>query len=83
MMARLHNRGPGRQARLTSALRAADDPQVCAPRPDLICVLRGEYSRGLCNVIEVVRDSRDQELAQRHDAELRVAPRRSRSESVR
>ena len=55
-------------------MRAADDPQIGSPWADLVRVLAREHSRDLHNVIEVVRDPRGEELAQRHDAELGMPP---------
>src|SRR5207249_9462031 len=53
-----------------SALRAADDSEIRAPRPDFARILSGQHARDLRHMIEVVRDPRCEQLPKRDDAEL-------------
>ena len=51
-------RSSRRRSRADSALLSADDSQVGAPGTDLVRVLPGQHSRGLHDVIEIVRHPR-------------------------
>src|SRR6266487_1909382 len=56
------------------ALCSADDPQIGSPGTDFVGILPREDSRDLHQVIEVVSHPCRQQLAQRHDAQLGMAP---------